>query len=241
MIKGFDCSSWQDNNNTPQKIDWAKAKSQDSKFCFIRALYSTVIDEDFIYNWENSRGIMRGAYQFYDYRYPVDKQANAFIALMKNDWGELPPVIDVEQPLEHGVPVPFPPSTAYAAAVLKWLQMVEAACGKRPIIYTGQNIIKYGLKMFSTSPLVKYPLWIAEYRTPVGNPNFTPWPGWTFWQWGTPTIGMAYGMESKELDANLYNGDMAALQAFAGLPPASPELTDKEKLDWLWKKYGVPA
>jgi len=217
MIKGFDVSAWQDNNSTPQRIDWQKAKSQEAKFCFIRALYSTVIDEDFIYNWEGSKGMIRGAYQFYDYRFPVMAQANAFIKLMGSDWGELPPVIDVETVYEKGVAVPFPSSTNYNNAVLSWLKVIENACGKKPIIYTGQNIIKYGLKLFSTSEITKYPLWIAEYRNPVGEPYHNPWSDWLIWQWGTPTIGLAYGMESKELDADLFNGDEEALRKFANL------------------------
>jgi GH25 family lysozyme M1 (1,4-beta-N-acetylmuramidase) len=238
MIKGFDVSAWQDNNNTPQKIDWDKAKAQDSKFCFIRAAYSTVEDEDFKFNWEHSKGILRGAYQFYDYRYTAKSQADMFVKLMGSDWGELPPVIDVEQPLENGQPVPFPNAMAYQTGVMTWLKTVEAACGKRPIIYTGQNIIKYGLRINSTSPLTKYPLWIAEYRAPTGNPNFTPWPGWAFWQWGTPAIGLAYGMESRELDADLYNGSYEDLLLFCGINvPPVVELSDKEKLERLWKSH----
>jgi lysozyme len=240
MIKGFDVSSWQDNPTTVQKIDWEKAKSQDSKFVFIRALYANSPDRDFSYNWEHSKGLLRGAYQFYDYRFPVRPQAEAFIALMKGDWGELPPVIDVETVYANGVMVPFPPSSAYQQAVITWLKIIEDACKKRPIIYTGQNIIKYGLKMFSTSELTKYPLWIAEYRTPTGNPNFTPWPSWVFWQYGTPAVGLQYGMESKELDCNLYNGDLAALQAFAGLPPSSePPLTLEQRVERLEKLHNL--
>jgi len=49
-------------------------------------------------------------------------------------------------------------------------------------------------------------------------------------------------MESRELDADLFNGDYDALCTFAGLKPEpKPELTDKQKLDWLWAKYGISA
>jgi GH25 family lysozyme M1 (1,4-beta-N-acetylmuramidase) len=239
-VKGFDLSAWQNAPATPQGIDWEKAKSQDAKFCFIRAAYSTVEDRDFKYNWEHSKGILRGVYQFYDYRYPAKAQAEMLVALMKDDWGELPPVIDVEQPLEHGQPVPFPNAAAYQASVITWMRIVEAACGKRPIIYTGQNIIKYGLRVTSTSPLTKYPLWIAEYRAPVGEPNFTPWPGWTFWQYGTPAVGLQYGMESKELDMDLYHGTYDELLTFAGIQtPPKPELTLEQRVERLEKLHNL--
>ena len=249
MITGFDVSSWQDNNNTAPQIDWVKAGQHDAKFCYIRAAYSTVIDEDFRYNWGNSKGNIpyRGAYQFYDYRYPADKQANKFIEIMAGDWGELPPVIDVEQPIAYNKvtkkyePVDFPPPNDYQTAVKNWLAIVEKACGRKPVIYTGQNIIRYGLRVLPNSPLTKYPLWIASYQTPPVKPYYAPWTDWVFWQWGTPVVGIQMGMESKELDSNYFNGDEPALRRFAGLD-ALPvvELTDKQKLDWLWEKYGIP-
>lgn len=241
-VKGFDVSAWQDANSTPKKIDWDKATSQEAKFCYIRAAYSTVMDEDFPYNWEQSRGkILRGVYQFYDYRYTAKSQAEVLIALMRDDWGELPPCIDVEQPLDHGKPVDFPNANAYQTGVMTWLKAVEAASGKRPVIYTGQNIIKYGLRIGYLSPLTKYPLWIAEYRNPTGEPNFTPWPGWVFWQYGTPPIGLQYGMESKELDANLYNGNYDQLLTFAGIqpPPPPPVLTLEQRVERLEKLHNL--
>ena len=243
-VKGFDCSSWQNAVSTPQKIDWTKAKAQESKFCFIRAAYSTEEDVDFDYNWAGAKGLLRGAYQFYDYRYAADKQANKLIEIMGDDWGELPPVIDVEQPffydkhLSKYTPVAFPPSDAWKGAILNWISIIQKACGKVPIIYTNQNCIRYGLKMTAASPLVQYPLWIAAYQDPPVKPACWPWPTWTFWQWGTPPVGLQYGMESKDLDCNLFNGDFDALVKFAGVQVEKP-LTLEERVARIEKHLGL--
>ncbi len=211
--KGIDVSSWQDNNATPQKIDWKKARDVGNDFVFIRAAYASREDEDFKYNWQGSKTIpFRGAYQFYDYRIDAKKQADYFVTLMAGDWGELPPVIDVEEPAwvynrttKKYERVPFPSSINWFNEIMEWLGIVEAACGKKPIIYTSQNYIKYGLKMMNHNPLTKYPLWIAEYRTPpTGIPYIYPWETWAFWQWGTPPVGLISGMESKEVDSNFF-------------------------------------
>lgn len=247
MIKGFDVSSWQDNNNTPQKIDWTKAKAQESKFCYIRAAYATKEDEDFKYNWQGSKGLLRGAYQFYDYRISAEKQAEYLVDLMGDDWGELPPAIDVEQPFEFkkvdgvwkSTLVPFPPSDAWTRSILAWISIVEPACGKKPVIYSGPNIIRYGLKMGMYSPLIKYPLWIANYQNPPVKPNIWPWQDWVFWQWGTPPVGLMYGMESKELDCNLFNGTIEELNTFAGTTPMPEQLTLEQRVERLEKLHDL--
>lgn len=247
MIKGFDVSSWQNDPKTPQKIDWSKAKGQESKFCFIRAAYAEVEDVDLDYNWQGSKGLLRGAYQFYDYRYAADKQANKFIEIIGGDWGELPPVIDVEQPVEFkknevgvwkATPVPFPPSDAWKSAILNWISIIQKASGKTPIIYTNQNCIRYGLKMTAASPLVQYPLWVAAYQVPPVSPAFWPWPTWTFWQWGTPPVGLQYGMESRDLDCNLFNGDYDALAKMCGTVIPKP-LTLEERVARLEKLHNL--
>ncbi|NPV77892.1 MAG: hypothetical protein HPY59_16145, partial [Anaerolineae bacterium] len=78
---GIDVSFWQDNNNTPQQIDWNKAKKAGAVFAFIKASQATFTDSDFEYNWQNAKtaGILRGAYHFYDYRVSPKTQATYFI------------------------------------------------------------------------------------------------------------------------------------------------------------------
>lgn len=243
-VNGIDVSRWNDINATPQKINWSMARDAGVIFAFIRATAATTTDEDWTYNWRESKGVIpfRGAYAFYDFRQSAYSQANYFVGIMDGNWGELPPVIDVEQPYQWDaekkamVPVPFPPSTDWRNSVTKWLNIVEKACGRKPIIYTNPNCIKYGLKLFSDSPLVAYPLWIAAYQKVPPNPY--PWKRWDFWQWGTPSVGKQYGMESEEVDANYFNGTIEELGVFCGtIAPPTAQLTDKEKLDKLWEAH----
>lgn len=246
--KGIDVSKWQDNNATPKKIDWQKARDAGNDFVFIRAAYAGIVDEDFAYNWPESKTIpLRGVYQFYDYRIDAKKQADFLVTLMAGDWGELPPVIDVEEPApvynkdtKQYDRVPFPKSDAWTSEILEWLGIIEAACGKKPVIYTSQNYIKYGLKMSAFSPLLKYPLWIAEYRTPpTGTPYIHPWKEWAFWQWGTPPVGLISGVESKEVDSNFFNGTVEDLRKFCGITEKPPELTLEQRVERIEKHLGL--
>jgi len=62
---GIDISAWQDDNSTPQQIDWSKAKSAGAQFAFIKASQGTFTDQDFAYNWQAAKaaGVLRGAYR----------------------------------------------------------------------------------------------------------------------------------------------------------------------------------
>ncbi len=59
---GIDVSLWQDNNSTPQMVDFAKAKSAGASFVFIKASQGLYLDPDFVMNWQNAgtAGILRG-------------------------------------------------------------------------------------------------------------------------------------------------------------------------------------
>jgi hypothetical protein len=75
----------------------------------------------------------------------------------------------------------------------------------------------------------KYHLWLAWYSS---NPSYVSVPSpWNLvptepiiWQDGTPAIGLAAGVESKEIDHNKLNGDSSALKDIFGsasiVPPA---------------------
>jgi len=66
MIKGIDVSHWQDDNSTPQQIDFNKAKKAGAEYVFIKASERMSIDGDLVYNWDNAKeaGLLRGAYHF---------------------------------------------------------------------------------------------------------------------------------------------------------------------------------
>jgi lysozyme len=216
---GVDVSRWQDNNATPQQIDFVKMKSAGAEFVFIKASQDVWTDEDFSYNWRAAKqaGLMRGAYHFYDWRIagksPEDQGAY-FRNLLANDPGELPPVMDFENPYQGWSVDPFPARDK----ALDLMQRFKAAVGvEKMILYINPASLKT-LQRFPDWLLQDWYLWIAAWPTVAGSQvtspeqipaNWTPqtygWPA-EFWQYTSKLDGIAYGMESYGLDGNLYIG-----------------------------------
>ncbi len=230
---GIDVSFYQDNNTTPQRVDWKKARDAGAVFAFIKASQATNTDEDFKYNWKEAKaaGILRGAYHYYDYRAAPQPQAQHLIKLLQDDLGELPPVLDLERNLYW----PLPSRENLLQAVQIFLNELETAFGKKPLFYTNPDMIYYILKPVPAW-LTKYPLWIANYG--VSQPTMiNPWINWTFWQWTNHGDGLAFGMESKNLDINWFNGSEQELRRWAGLETALEELTLEKKVEKLWAAH----
>ena len=233
---GIDVSFWQDDNTTPQQINWRKAKAAGAVFAFIKASQATYKDQDFEYNWREAKaaGILRGAYHYFDYRMePPKTQAQYMIRLLRNDPGELPPVMDLEIN-----PYWAPPSRENLLKMTQvFLSELEAAFGRKPLFYTNPNMIYHVLKPVPDW-LTEYPLWIAHYDIPRPT-MFAPWRRWTFWQWTDKGDGLLFGMESKQVDMNWFNGTEAELRQWAGLelPAPLPEPSLEEKVARLWAAH----
>jgi lysozyme len=227
---GIDVSTWQDATSTPQHMDFSKSVAMGAKFVFIKASHSTALDEDFLINWKNAKdaGIIRGAYHYLDWSKPAIEQARFFAGLLKQDPGELPPVLD----FENRTNVPSPVSTILACKT--FLVEAERLIQRKLIIYTSP----YFWREFGATDVLfeQYPLWIAHYTTAADPIVPLPWKSWTFWQWTDRGDGLAYGAESKSLDMNWFNGSYEDLLKFADIttpppPPPPRELTLKELSD----------
>jgi lysozyme len=236
---GIDVSSWQDNNSTTKKIDWNLAHANGAVFAFIRCCNGFTADEDFEYNWAAAKeaGLLRGAYLFHDYRVSPSGQAKFFASRLKADPGELPPVLDVEKYWQ-----PYPARTGWLAAIQTMISTLKNEGHARVTFYSNPDAILYSL-----SPIPDYlsslPLWIAHYGADQPSTKaVAPWGRWTFWQHTATGDGLAFGMESKGLDMDWFNGTEAELYAFAGktLPDSgntTTELTTEEKVALLWKAH----
>lgn len=215
MILGLDVSTWQDDNSTAQQMDFAKAKKAGANFVFIKASERAGVDADFLYNWKTAKaaGIPRGAYHFLRWDLSGAMQARVFCALLKDDPGELPPVADFEAPAKNGIN----PSNAILA---EFLSVVESETGKVPIIYTSPGFWNSWGKIKGTSAFDEkwtyYPLWIAHYTTAKQPIVPKPWDKWTYWQYSSTGDGPKFGAESKNIDLNWFNGDLADLVMLAG-------------------------
>lgn len=168
--KGIDVSHYQGT------VDWVKVKAAGIAFAYAKATDgNTYTDPQFHTNWQGMQaaGILSGAYHFYETNDDPVTQANNFIntvaSLTAND---LAPVVDIEIfKGNYG-------SNSVAANLQIWLDTVEKALGRTPMIYTGPSFWNQTIN----SDFSKYPLWVAEYGVTTPKIPFG-WTTWNFWQY----------------------------------------------------------
>ncbi len=203
-VDGIDVSHWQGT------IDWDAVAGDGVRFAFIRVSHGLgTYDDQYDRNWPEARrvGIIRGTYQYFA---PADDpiaQADLLLEhLGQLEPDDLPPVIDVEE--TGGLS-----GTEIAARVKAWLDHVEAAIGRRPIIYTGYYFWRDNVG--DPPGFSDYPLWIPNYsETCPLIPD--SWPRWRFFQ--TSSMGSFAGI-SGNVDTDLWNGSIDDLIAFANPTP----------------------
>jgi lysozyme len=193
-------------------ISWKTVAAAGIAFAYAKATESVgVSDKRFAANWKGMKaaGLPRGAYHFFHPQNPVDKQAAKFIAAVGSlAPGDLPPMLDLEETSAttdewDGVPLPHRVPRA-----LQWLQLVERALGRKPIVYTRRGFVQQ--KLGDASALTPYPLWVAHY-TMAPKPALPPgWNAWTIWQY--TGSGAVAGITGK-VDMNRFQGTQADLLA----------------------------
>jgi lysozyme len=195
-VQGIDVS---DHQGT---VDWNAVLQAGRFFTFIKATDGiTWTDPEFAANWSGAKaaGLLRGAYHFYETNDDPADQARNFLSAVQLEPGDLPPVVDIE----------VTKSGQSAAQIVKdlqtWLDLVEQATGRVPILYTNPRY----WDSLGTSAFGRYPLWVAEYG--VSSPKLPAgWTSWTFWQFSES--GTVAGI-SGSVDLDIFNGDLADLQA----------------------------
>lgn len=208
--EGVDVSTYQGT-----AVNWASVHSSGRQFAITRINNGTnSLDNTFTRNWAGIRtaGMIRGGYQYF--RPGQDAMAQATIvcnALGRLGSGDLPAMLDIEQ--NDGVG-----AATIISRMHTWLDAVERCTGKRPMIYTAgwfwnPNV---GSTAFGTYPLV-----VAAYgpscpTLPMG------WSNWIIFQYsdGTTPSGLpAVPGIGQSCDRDKFNGNLAALQNFAGMSP----------------------
>ncbi len=165
QVHGIDVSHHQNH------IDWEIVSKQKTiKFAFMKATEGvSLLDRKFETNWEGSKlnAIKRWAYHFFRPQFSGYEQAKFYLSVVNFQSGDLYPVLDLE--VEPNTSI-----TLFYKEIDAWLNTVELATGKRPILYASRK--------FYTSYLEKrYPkhhLWVANYKT-LRNPLKGKW---KFWQ-----------------------------------------------------------
>ena len=211
-VPGIDVSYWNAG------IDWPKVRAASQRFVFVKATEGdNYSDPTFDDNWigAKSAGLLRGAYCFFRPKADPQKQAERFIGYVRsmNDNGELPPALDLEtsdgQPREKII-----------ARAKIWLDEVEQAFGRKPIIYSSSYFLQVHFSVTGGGPpgwAREYPLWLAQYPSQY-TPGMSPglpngWFKWTFWQYSE--TGKVNGINAR-VDLDLFNGTLEELYQFAG-------------------------
>ena len=193
-VRGVDVSHYQG------KIDWNMLAAQDISFAYIKATEgSNYVDEKFADNLRAARqtGLRVGAYHFFSFDSPGTTQAANFIETVEAFKGMMPPVVDVEF---YGNKEINPPDPLEVRPQLQvFLDTVEEAYGKRPVIYATYE----SWELYIKNQFEDYPLWIRDiWNRPESSLD------WTFWQY--TNRGRLRGFSGDELyiDLNVFAGTM---------------------------------
>jgi lysozyme len=203
-ILGLDLSHWRTVRSFTQMA------AAGVKFVYVKASGSSgFADPTFVNNWHGlaNAGILRGAYHTY-----LPGQDPAGQALF---YSRVVQAADQELPahLAGGVLPPaveFGEGSASPLVFRQFLKHVERLFGCRPLIFTSRR------GWFKPHPAWsgEYGLWVASWhsekpRLPGG------WSTWVFHQYTNFADGRKYGLEQRCVGANIFNGDLAQLQALS--------------------------
>ena len=185
-VHGIDLSHYQ------SKISWDSVAAQGIAFAFVKATEGRQhLDKKYCENWQEMKrvGIKRGAYHFFLPTIPAEEQARNFMNVVDMQYGDLPPVLDVETDDNLS-------REEVIKGIKDWLYLIEMEYSIRPIIYTHYKFYN----KFIAGEFDKYPIWIAKYGGEAPRLGSVQW---TFWQYGNR--GILRGVEGN-VDFNVFKG-----------------------------------
>ena len=175
-------------------------------------------------------GVLRSPYHFFDATVDGVVQAEYFLAAIDAqggfEAGDLPPMLDLECPTsadesttesgcEYSGDSGWVDHATLVQRTFDWLTTVEAATGKKPLIYSYSSWFES--LGFTDARLADYPLfYIASYATCATVP--APWTSAVFWQYGDD--GSVAGIHGG-VDVDRFFGTAAELAAFAAADNAA--------------------
>ena len=220
-------------------VDWSHAWAKGTRFAYMKATQSWPTslfkDPKFAQNYKNSynQGMIRGAYHF---AMPAHSsgatQAKQFLANgggWSDDGKTLPPLLDIEWNPYSATSYPDGKgNTCYGmtpSQLVAWIKdfgnTVKAATGRLPMIYTAQS---WWDNCTGDSTAFKgWPLHVSIFPAAEHpkNPRELP-EGWTtfnIWQYSSNSDLIGSG---KNVDANVWNGDLTSLRDFARNTRSTP-------------------
>ena len=199
-VRGIDVSHHQGG------IDWQAVAADHVAFAYLKASEGgDHRDREFAANWRAARaaGLKVGAYHFFTFCRPGADQARNFLGAVPADPGALPPAVD----LEFGGNCEALPTDGDLRRELEaFLALVEARYGRQAVLYVPPDLLRSYGHVLPMRPLRKRKIVMPPFG---GRP-------WTFWQFHNR--GAVDGI-SGPVDLNIFAGDAAAFEAFAGRAP----------------------
>ena len=207
-------------------VNWTQVKSSGRAFAFIKATQGNYnMQSTFGADWTNAKaaGLLRSPYHFFDPSIDGVAQANWFLNELNTQGGlragDLPAMLDLECPTsstqslaqancEYSGNSGWAPTATILQRALDWLTTVEAATGKRPILYSYPYW--FSDTGVTDARLANYPLFIATYASCASVP--APWTTAVFWQYsGSATVPGVAG----SCDVDRFFGTLGDLQRYA--------------------------
>jgi lysozyme len=157
------------------------------------------IDPDFASNWNEiqSKGMIRGAYHFYECSYDPVEQAKHFVRTISDiEPTDIAPILDIEQ----GSMAASVSAAQMEKDILLFLETVEIELKRKPILYTDYA---FAQQYLSNAKFATYDLWLAEYESAYEPkiPNLWTQKGYKIWQKSSN-----YSVESRQTDLDIYRG-----------------------------------
>ncbi len=196
-VHGIDAARFQ------KSIDWNTARRNGVNFAFIKATEGgDLLDVEFKNHWRGAgqAGVARGAYHFYYFCTSPEDQARWFIRNVPRG-KMLPPVLDMEwNPFSPTCAHVRPPAAEVRDQMHRWLRIVTAHYGQKPIIYTTPRFYREN----QLGRITGYEFWL---RSTSKQPS-KAFPGqrWRFWQYSA--TGLIPGI-AGEVDLNVFSGSRA--------------------------------
>lgn len=209
-VMGIDVSH---HNGT---INWNNVPQSQVSFVFCKATQGKNYQDEMMHTNMNELkrlNFMRGIYHFFTFKdVSAADQADNFLncGIDFSQPGTLPPVLDVEwQQSDSLNQYIIDNRNTCIRKLTDWLNAVETATGRTPIIYTN----KFFWKDYLGDPagFANYNLWVASYRNDAPSLPST-WSDYTIWQY--TESGSTTGITGNT-DKNKFNGTINELKAMA--------------------------
>ncbi|WP_231369810.1 lysozyme [Arthrobacter sp. 135MFCol5.1] len=219
-VQGLDVSYYQSS------VDWQQQWNMGARFAYVKASegnYYTNPAYSSQYQGSRNVGMIRGAYHFAIPNWSSGADQATYFVNNGGGWSPdgytLPPVLDFEFNPYEGRTINgfYFGNTCYNMSpgqLAAWVQdfgnTVRSMTGRLPMIYT--NTSWWNQCLGNQTGFGDYPLWVAAYPgSPTNDAGAVPasWATYSVWQYSStgPMAG----------DSNVWNGDYASLQRFAGV------------------------